>query len=266
MKILKLNVDKLLSDINLSGCSTSANGVYFRLLLLFHRSEVYGGILIDYLPNEKMDMINDNLTKISRQLCINGKDFVNGINELIQSRVLMIEPRGDKFFLFDPQMVYDHKLSQIRSDCGKKGGGNPIVKQTPRAVELTIVPDTLPPGQPNTKTKSKSEKTNYTDSDFIKDLIGLGADEELARLWIMVRKKKKLLNSPVVIKEIPKRLTEINMGINEALEFLVNKSWGGMETKYFKSQETPYAPRIYDRKKNEQTKLDLSTYSKASNL
>lgn len=266
MDKLKINVDKLLADINLIVCSPLAQGVFFRLMLVFHKSVEYGGVFIDGVPNEEGSLSLERLKKLSARCGMDVCDVHNGVSELIKGNVLRCEYRDGGAFLFDPSMVSARKVSKIRSEIGKKGGGNPNIKPTPKAIELTLVPEPDVKEAQKPKTKPRPEKSTYTNADFLRDLVGLGANEELARLWMMVRKNRRQFNSPVVIKKIPKTLVEINMGINEALEFLVNKSWGGMEVRYFKNQDGPYAPRLPDRKKNEQTKLDLTTYSQASNL
>ena len=266
MDKLKINVDKLLADINLIVCSPLAQGVYFRLMLVFHKSDEYGCVSICGVQDEEESLSPSRLKKLSAMCGMEVVDVHNGVYELLENNVLRCEYRDSGAFLFDPMMVSARRVSQIRSEIGKKGGGNPSIKPTPKAIELTMVPEPESKEGHNPKPRPSPQKSTYTDADFLKDLIGLGADEELARLWIMVRKKRKQFNSPVVIKKIPKTLVEINMGINEALEFLVHKSWGGMEVRYFKNQDGPYAPRLPDRKKNEQTKLDLTTYSQASNL
>jgi hypothetical protein len=268
MDKLKINVDKLLADINLIVCSPLAQGVFFRLMLVFHKSVEYGGVFIDGAPHGEGSLSSEKLKKLSAMCGMDACDVHNGVSELIKSNVLRCEYSDSGAFLFDPRMVSARKVSKIRSEIGKKGGGNPNIKPTPKAIELTLVSEPYSKEVQTTKPKQipKPEKSTYTDVEFIKELVALGADEELARLWSVIRKKDKAVNSTVFVRNIPKKLSKAGIGINEALEVIVDRSWVGLEAHWFTNLNTPFAQRNADRKKQETTRLDPNKFSKASNL
>lgn len=122
-----LYVQDFLTDEKLNLCSAATQGVYIKLLCIFHKSDPYGGYL--FKQRDKLtDKQNYNFAcKFAKLLPFDAQTIEAALDELIEEGVLTLE--GD--FLFQKRMVKDFEISLARSQAGKKGGGNPnLIKQT----------------------------------------------------------------------------------------------------------------------------------------
>ena len=125
------------TDEKLIQCTASTQGVYIRLLCLFHKSDEYGGILLKQKNKQNESNIENFVNILSKILPFDFNTVADAIVELIEEKVLTLD--GD--FLFQKRMVKDNRISLARSEAGKTGGGNPNLnkqkskqknKQTPK--------------------------------------------------------------------------------------------------------------------------------------
>jgi uncharacterized protein YdaU (DUF1376 family) len=115
---LKLYVQDFLTDEKLNECSASAQGVYIKIMCLFHKSETYGGILLKQKFKQNPKQIKNFASLFARLLPFDLHEIESAINELIDSEVLHLE--GD--FLFQKRMIKDGDISVNRSASGSLGG------------------------------------------------------------------------------------------------------------------------------------------------
>lgn len=125
-----LYVQDYLSDEKLSCCTLSTQGVYVRLLCVFHKSENYGGILYKQIPKQNFSTNQYFAYILSKQTGINNEELSSAIEELLFFEVLKIEDLEGIPFLFQKRMVKDNDISLKRSISAIKGGGNPKLKKT----------------------------------------------------------------------------------------------------------------------------------------
>ena len=117
------------TDEKLIQCTASTQGVYIRLLCLFHKSDEYGGILLKQKNKQNESNIENFVNFLSKILPFDFNTVADAIVELIEEKVLSLD--GD--FLFQKRMVKDNRISLARSEAGKTGGGNPnLNKQKPK--------------------------------------------------------------------------------------------------------------------------------------
>ena len=124
-----LYVQDYLTDEKLNMCSASTQGIYIKILCIFHKSENYGGILFKQNNKQNLSMTDFFAYAIQRQIGFSDNEIKIALDELIENKVLII----DDDFLFQKRMVKDFEVSLKRSESGKKGGGNPnLFKQNPK--------------------------------------------------------------------------------------------------------------------------------------
>lgn len=113
-----LYVQDYLTDEKLNMCSASAQGVYIKVLCIFHKSETYGGILLKQKDKQKNNTCINFADKLSKLLPFDTETIHEALVELIEEKVLIIE----EDFLYQKRMVRDFDISNKRSLSGKKGG------------------------------------------------------------------------------------------------------------------------------------------------
>ena len=118
-----LYAQDFLSDEKLNLCSASAQGVFIKLMCIFHKSDTYGGILFKQKDKQKESIIENFAIKFAKLLPFDSETIKNALDELVDEGVLNID--GD--FIFQKRMVRDGELSLKRSKAAKDGGGNPFL-------------------------------------------------------------------------------------------------------------------------------------------
>jgi hypothetical protein len=123
-----LYVQDYLTDEKLSCCTLSTQGIYIRILCVFHKSETYGGILFKQIPKQTYSSIQYFAFIISKQIGCCSSDVADAIEELLFFDVLKTKQINGIDFIYQKRMESDGNLSNIRAESAKKGGGNPSLK------------------------------------------------------------------------------------------------------------------------------------------
>lgn len=113
-----LYVQDYLTDEKLNMCSASSQGIYIKIMCLLHKSNPYGTILLKQKDKQNSSTCLNFACKFARLLPFELLELELAVCELIEEGVLTID--GDT--LYQKRMVRDNKISEIRSDSGKKGG------------------------------------------------------------------------------------------------------------------------------------------------
>ena len=119
-----LYVQDYLTDEKLSMCSWSTQGIYIKILCILHKQKEYGKILFKQNDKQDADKCLYFANVLIKLLPCQLDDMVNSIKELLENDVLIID--GD--YLIQKRMVKDGSISELRAAAGKKGGGNPNLK------------------------------------------------------------------------------------------------------------------------------------------
>ncbi len=115
---LPLFIQDLLTDEKLIECSPEAHGVYFRLICLLHKQEVYGKLELKAKYKQISSKIEAFATMLSKQMPFSKDEIDNGISELKQEGVIQIED----FCLSQKRMVRDGEKSLKKATAGSLGG------------------------------------------------------------------------------------------------------------------------------------------------
>jgi uncharacterized protein YdaU (DUF1376 family) len=122
---IPLYVQDFLTDEKLMECSSSATGVYIRLICIMHKSETYGTILLKQKDKQNDKQVLNFAYKVAKFLPYDLHVVVSGIEELLDENVLQID--GD--LLIQKRMAKDGLISDKRASAGSKGGKKTTSKQ-----------------------------------------------------------------------------------------------------------------------------------------
>lgn len=145
---LPLYIQDYLTDEKLNACSASTQGVYIKIMCLFHKSEQYGGLLLKQKDKQNSETCLDFANKLAKLLPFDLLTIQSAVCELLEEDVLSID--GD--YLYQKRMVKDNELSEKRAISGKKGGVNSMSKKNEFAQ-----------AKPQAKSKQITEIENESD-------------------------------------------------------------------------------------------------------
>jgi len=212
---IPLYVQDFLTDEKLNMCSITSQGVYIKLMCLFHKSNEYGGILLKQkdkqTTKQNMKHIDFFALKVAKLLPIDLQTITDALIELVEEGVLIID--GD--FIYQKRMVKDNKVSEIRAEAGKLGGKKNSEKVNFAKAKV----------EANIETKAK-QNTEYEcefsiDTDIDIDLINKGVAIKKNE-WQNLDQKKWVEDNCPTLLTMTKPLT--NEGLNKLIsEFGMTK-------------------------------------------
>lgn len=115
---LPLYVQDFLTDEKLNACKPSSQGVYTKIMCIFHKCDPYGGILLKQKDKQSEDICLNFAIKLANLLPFNLPIIHDALIDLLDEKVLQIS--GD--FLYQKRMVKDNEISEKRSKSGSSGG------------------------------------------------------------------------------------------------------------------------------------------------
>ena len=219
---IPLYVKDFMSDDKLAECSASANGVYIRLMCMLHKSDSYGKIILKEKYKTNSNACMNFASMLARHMPYTVNDIYDGLIELLDNEVVYIV--GD--YLFQPRMVKDGEISEKRASAGKKGG------------EKTFC---------SSKTKSKNEANEKIEEDvekdkelnkfsFLKELMGIGVERQIAEDWIKVRRNKKLTQTETAFRKTKAEIDKSGRNANDCITLCVERSWGGFKAEWIERE------------------------------
>ena len=229
---LPLYVQDFLTDEKLIDCSASANGVYIRLMCILHKSEPYGKILLKQKYKQNESMCLNFASMLLRQMPYSMSEIRDGLEELLDNKIIEID--GD--YLLQKRMVKDGELSEKRAVAGKKGGKKSfeicLSKMSSKSESKNI-----------SKSEANSENENENDIDieneynikkfsFLKELLSIGVERNIAEEWIKVRKNKKLTQTETAFRKTKKEIEKSGLSANDCITLCVEHSWGGFNAEW----------------------------------
>ena len=214
---LPLYVQDYLTDEKLNNCSSSSQGIYIKIMCLFHKCDPYGGILLKQNDKQNENICLNFARKLSKQLPFDSLEINEALTELLRENVLLVD--GD--LLYQKRMVKDNDISNKRSEIGSKGGKKTQNKNKNFA-----------------KAKSKANSENESDSESVVIVSSLniefetfwneydkkvGDKSKLEKKWIALSDKDR----ESIIEHIPLyKLSQPDKKFRkDPSTFLNNKSW-----------------------------------------
>ena len=238
---LPLYVQDFLTDEKLIDCSASANGVYIRLMCILHKSEPYGKILLKQKYKQNESMCLNFASMLLRQMPYSISEIHDGLEELLDNKIIEID--GD--YLLQKRMVKDGELSEKRAVAGQKGGK--------KSLEICLSKMSSKSESKNiSKSEANSENENENDIDieneynikkfsFLKELLSIGVERNIAEEWIKVRKNKKLTQTETAFRKTKKEIEKSGLSANDCITLCVERSWGGFKAEWIE-REIPVQP------------------------
>lgn len=233
---LPLYVQDFLTDEKLIDCSASANGVYIRLMCILHKSEPYGKILLKQKYKQNESMCLNFASMLLRQMPYSMSEIHDGLEELLENKIIEID--GD--YLLQKRMVKDGELSEKRAVAGKKGGK--------KSLEICLSKISSKSESKNiSKSEANTENENENDIDieneynikkfsFLKELLSIGVERNIAEEWIKVRKNKKLTQTETAFLKTKKEIDKSGLSANDCITLCVERSWGGFNAEWVKRE------------------------------
>ena len=156
------------------------------------------------------------------------EDIYEGLTELLDNEVVYIE--GD--YLYQSRMVKDGEISAKRAVAGKKGGEKTFcLSKTESKIEA------------NTKIEEDVEKDKEAKKfSFLKELMGIGVERQIAEDWIKVRRNKKLTQTETAFKKTKNEIERSGRCANDCITLCVERSWGGFKAEWMQ-REIPIISR-----------------------
>ena len=231
---LPLYVQDFLTDEKLADCSANANGVYIRLMCILHKSEPYGKILLKQKYKQNESMCLNFASMLLRQMPYLMSEIQDGLEELLENKIIEID--GD--YRFQKRMVKDGELSEKRAVAGKKGGRKTIGFCLSKSQSKT---------QSKNISKSEANSENEIDIDndnnikkfsFLKELLSIGVERNIAEEWIKVRKNKKLTQTETAFRKTKSEIDKSGRSANDCITLCVERSWGGFKAEWVEREIT----------------------------
>ena len=229
---LPLYVQDFLTDEKLIDSSTSANGVYIRLMCILHKSEPYGKILLKQKYKQNESMCLNFASMLLRQMPYSMSEIHDGLEELLDNKIIEIE--GD--YLLQKRMVKDGELSEKRAVAGQKGGKKSLGICLSKMSSKNI-----------SKSEANSENENDIDIDienennikkfsFLKELLAIGVERKIAEEWLKVRKNKKLTQTETAFRKTKAEIDKSGRNANDCITLCVERSWGGFKAEWIERE------------------------------
>lgn len=83
--------------------------------------------------------------------------------------------------------------------------------------------------------KERKKKENNIKFSFSESLKNLGADEQLIKDWLAVRKNKKAANTETAFKGFEREFNKANLNINTVLKICIERSWQGFNASWLQN-------------------------------
>lgn len=203
-----LYVQDYLTDEKLNMCSWLTQGIYIKILCVFHKQEEYGSILFKQKDKQNFKICLSFASILLKQIPCLESDMIFALEELIEHGVLKIE--GNR--LYQKRMYKDGAISLIRSKVAKKGGGNPIlfkqkVKQTVKQTD-----------KQNPEYENEYESINEDKEKKEEGVIGGEGKKEKDSFVLFLKKEYKMTDSEIGICVRSKNFYDIELSEGKVSE------------------------------------------------
>lgn len=203
---------------DVSFCSLSAQGLFINICAYYWQREC----------------------KLTKDQLLRRLNHPKELDELICEKVISVKGNDISVSFLDNQYKKATKQSNTNSVNGSKGGRP---KKT-NPIESEIKP-TLNPIKTQTKgireDKRREEEIREEEEEskpkkfvFLNSLIDNGADKELAKEWLLVRKNKSATNTQTALNGFISQTKKCKININQVLKICIEKSWSGFNHDWVK--------------------------------
>ena len=212
---IPLYVQDFLTDEKLMECSSSATGIYIRIMCVMHKSDEYGTILLKQKDKQSSKQVENFALKLAKYLPYSIEEIISGLNELLSEDVLQMNE--DK--LSQKRMVKDNALSIVRANAGKKGGlQSQFAKANPKAKDQA-------------KVQANSEYEYEDATEIVFDSVVEKGIEEYWQKWKNYLNQEFSISYKGDISENEAKKELINLSQNNAeeaikiIDYCIGKHW-----------------------------------------
>lgn len=138
------------------------------------------------------------------------------------------------------------KIKEKRSKAGKKSAKLRALKKLTSVEQETTNSTSVKSAQQTSTNPTVNDNVNDNDNvnvillkketksifNFKNELLKLDISENVVNDWLMVRKKKKAVNTEIAFKKIKKEIEESKLNPNDAITICVENSWAGFKSKW----------------------------------
>ena len=173
----------------------------------------------------------------------NNQDKVDFIEALLNRQFLGEKPTNLK------GMAKFAYISQTNSIDSQVKGYEDKTKTTLSPLDVTIATPTVPPtdggqvppslqveGEGKGKGKGKEKDKKEASFNFLKSIIDLGVEEQVAKDWMVVRKGKGA-NTLTAFKKIKEEIEACSATPNECITLSAQRGWIGFFAEYYKNSK-----------------------------
>jgi len=146
---LPLYVKDYLTDEKVNQCSAATQGIYIKIMCVLHSTPEYGAVI---LPKQKSSTRFDFACYFARQLGFEKAEIDAALAELLDFGVLRLEAGR----LFQPRMVRDAEISELRAKSGSEGGKKRVKNMVKEGADYALA-----------KTKKNAEIANENDNEDV---------------------------------------------------------------------------------------------------
>lgn len=159
---------------------------------------------------------NEDAGELFRQILL----YVNDENPATENKLVDVVFEGIKQTLKRDLVKYEQRAERSRENGAK--GGRPKKPKKPSGLKEN--PEE--PKKPDSVSGSDNDSGNEI-FNFKKELIKLGCEQRYIDDWLVVRKKKKGVNSETALEGWIKQVDKSNLSYNDAVRVCAENSWVG---------------------------------------
>lgn len=175
-----------------------------------------------------------SVARITTDTCLDRKTIMKAISQMIEDGLL--EDTGHRKGATKQVVVYRLLGVASREDDQINSTKNGTV---PKLEQYQISHETVP-NFPINSTKNgtrnlkgtKKESNNSIKFDFASELKKLGANDQLIKDWIAVRKTKKAGNTKTALDGFTKQVEKSGLPLNTVLEICIVRDWKGFNSSW----------------------------------
>ncbi len=183
---------------------------------------------------------------ITKDQILRRLNYPNELQELISEGIIDLNGEKISIKFLDKQLESAIEISQKNSQNGSKGGRPKKQEESEKKpTALVLLSETKAIREDKIKEEDIIEEeikkddillekeTKFNISEF---LIFQGAEKNLVKEWIAVRKLKKLANTQTAMSDFMIEVEKSQKGINDILKICIIKSWGGFKNKWLENE------------------------------
>tara|TARA_R110002153_G_scaffold228985_1_gene382000 strand:- start:41 stop:826 length:786 start_codon:yes stop_codon:yes gene_type:complete len=167
---------------------------------------------------------------LANELSLSVRQIRTALDKLVATNEVTIEtsPKGTKI-----QIVNYAKYQVATNETTNE---RPAIDQQTTSKRPTSDQQTTTNNKDNKENKEKKENKKEASFNFLKSIIDLGVEEQVAKDWMVVRKGKGA-NTLTAFKKIKEEIEACSATPNECITLSAQRGWVGFFAEYYKNSK-----------------------------